>query len=302
MSTISEESSDFESLYDLIASLLIFIFKNKLQIFLISFVSAFVFYFSSYTQDNKYYSQSLITSQNQSSTVTGAAASMGRLSSVMGINLNQGSSHASDFEIALELFKSRSFILEFIDKYDLKKYLIAVESYDNELEKVIFDDNKYIENTNEFVGTTSDTSMHNIFLNSVSISKQDSFYNIGFTSMSPKISQEILENLIFEVNENIRGKNRMETIRTYEYLISKSSEVVDINTKNIINTLIEEQVKKMALIDSSSEYVLRIIDPAYFPEFRSSPNRGYFLIFGFIFGFFLGLVISFILNKKYLEK
>jgi LPS O-antigen subunit length determinant protein (WzzB/FepE family) len=297
MSINNKESSDFNSLFNLIAIALFFIYQNKIKIILVSLISSIIFYSLSYTQDIKYYSESLVTSQNQSSTASGAAASMGALS-VMGLNLNQGSSHASDFQIGLELFKSRAFTLEFIEKYNLKKYLVAVKSYDSRTGEVLFDDEKYDKKLNKFIGTISSSYLHSTFLNAINISKKDSFYVIGFTSMSPKISQETIVNLIYEVNEYIRNKNLNETLKTYEYLTSKSSEVIDINTKNIINSLTEEQLKKLALIDSSSEYVLRVIDPAYFPEFRSVPNRVYFLIFGFIFGFFLSVVISLVLNKK----
>ena len=74
--------------------------------------------------------------------------------------------------------------------------------------------------------------------------------------------------------------------------------MLDLSTKNIVNKLIEEQLKNMALINSSSEYVIRVVDPSYLPEFKSSPNRLFFIMFGVIFGFIFGLLVSFIASRK----
>lgn len=299
-SNSNTKPTDFDGLFINASKVLVFIFQNKIKILIISFLSGILFYTFSFSQDVKYYSESLITSQNPSNTASGSASSMGGLSSVMGINFNQGTPQASDFQIALELIKSRQFILKFIKKYDLTPKMIAVKEYDERTETIIFDNQKYIKKTSKLLVNPSNAYLYNLFTNSISISKKDSFYRIGFTSKSPKISQKILEDLIAEINDYIRNKNLNETIKTFDYLEKKSLEVKDINTKNIINSLLEEQLKDMALINSSSEYVLRVIDPPYFPEFRSSPNRSYFIILGLVFGFFLGIAISLIAaNKKY---
>lgn len=291
------DKTDYDTIVDLLTKTIQFIFQNKIKIVVSTFIFSSALLLFSYTQVDKYYSQSTLTSQNQSNTASGVA-SMSGISSIIGINMNQGPTLASDFEIALELLKSRYFTLNFIDKYELKPYLIAIDSYDKETGKLSFNEDLYDEVTKSFNSNISQDTFYKIFNKSLSISKKDSFYQIGFISKSAELSKRVIEDLIYETNEYIRTKNLNENLKTYEYLIEKSFENIDLNTKTIINSLIEEEVKDMALINSSSEYVLRVVDPPYIPEHKASPNRVYFLLFGAIIGFIFGVFISFILRIK----
>jgi uncharacterized protein involved in exopolysaccharide biosynthesis len=292
------QENDFVNLFYLVKEFLFFLKQNKVRVLSLSIFFALSFYLLSFTQQNKYYSETLVTSQISSKTDMGIGSSSGGLSSVIGFNIGQSQSNATDFQIALELIKSRQFVLNFAEKYNLVPILFANKNFDPIENIIVFDSSKYKEETDELLIDISKSLIYSTIINSLNISKKDAFYSIGFSSISPLLSKQILDNLIYEINESIRSRNLSETQNTYEYLISKSNEMLDLSTKNIVNKLIEEQLKNMALINSSSEYVIRVVDPSYLPEFKSSPNRLYFIMFGVIFGFIFGLLVSFIASRK----
>ena len=293
-----DNNNDLSNILKTSKKLFLFLFKNKYKIIFLSILFSVIFYFLSYTQPDKYYSEALITSQNQSKTASGVGSSIGSLSSVIGIGIGQNDTSASDFQIALELFKSRKFILAFVDKYNLEPGLIAGIGYDKKSNKIIYDKDIYSEDLNKMLVNALDANIYLKFTSSIIISKNKSFYRIGFSSLSPEFSEFVVSNAINEINEYMRVINNEASLKTYEYLLLKSKEVTDINTKSILNSLLENQLKDMALIFSSPEYVLRVIDPPYYPEFRSSPNRFYFIIFGFIFGFLSACLMAFILDQR----
>jgi len=118
---------------------------------------------------------------------------------------------------------------------------------------------------------------------------------------SPHVAKKILEIIIEEINET----TRKEDIATAQQIISYLEEE-NLNTRNIdlklgINSLIQSQIKKIAIANSSPQYVLKVISPPFAPESRFSPSR----LLIVLIGFFLGAIFSsmfFIFKKIYLNQ
>ena len=118
---------------------------------------------------------------------------------------------------------------------------------------------------------------------------------------SPHVAKKILEIFIKEINETTRN----EDISTAQQIISYLEEE-NLNTRNIdlklgINSLIQSQIKKIAIANSSPQYVLKVISPPYAPESKFSPSR----LLIVLIGFFLGSIFSsmfFIFYRIYLNE
>ena len=118
---------------------------------------------------------------------------------------------------------------------------------------------------------------------------------------SPHVAKKILEIFIKEINET----TRKEDISTAQQIISYLEEE-NLNTRNIdlklgINSLIQSQIKKIAIANSSPQYVLKVISPPYAPESKFSPSRSLIVLIGF----FLGSIFSsmfFIFYRIYLNE
>ena len=47
--------------------------------------------------------------------------------------------------------------------------------------------------------------------------------------------------------------------------------------KDLLSNLIQNEIRKLTLIEANDEYVFKTLDPAHVPEIKSEPNRLFIL-------------------------
>ncbi|MFL2715216.1 MAG: Wzz/FepE/Etk N-terminal domain-containing protein [Gammaproteobacteria bacterium] len=285
------------------------LWKKKIYILLTSFSVAVACLFYANSLEDIYRSKTLLAPSSDSD----SAPSMGMLSgvaSIAGINIPSNSS-ANNVLISIERLKSLDFFEMVVDKHSLYYELEAVNGWNSANNTLIVNTDIYDDKKNQWIsddefainGRPSIQKIHANFLENFSVyyDNKNGFVSLSVDHFSPHVAKKILEIFIKEINET----TRKEDISTAQQIISYLEEE-NLNTRNIdlklgINSLIQSQIKKIAIANSSPQYVLKVISPPYAPESKFSPSRSLIVLIGF----FLGSIFSsmfFIFYRIYLNE
>lgn len=285
------------------------LWKKKIYILLTSFSVAVACLFYANSLEDIYRSKTLLAPSSDSD----SAPSMGMLSgvaSIAGINIPSNSS-ANNVLISIERLKSLDFFEMVVDKHNLYYELEAVNAWNSANNTLIVNTDIYDDKKNQWIsddefavnGRPSIQKIHSNFLENFSVyyDNKNGFVSLSVDHFSPHVAKKILDIFIKEINET----SRKEDISTAQQIISYLEEE-NLNTRNIdlklgINSLIQSQIKKIAIANSSPQYVLKVISPPYAPESKFSPSR----LLIVLIGFFLGSIFSsmfFIFYRIYLNE
>lgn len=265
-------------------------FKN-LAIILFFLICAVVYALS---LPNVYKSEALYTSSssNEQGALAGLASQFGGLAALGGINL--GGSADEQIGIALEVLQSRKFLIEFINKHEIKKPLFAWEKWDIVNNEPIYDESVYDTKNNKWVREVtfpkmkepSDLEAFIEFKEVLSVSRDEitGLITISIEHYSPVHVMNWVTELMDMLNENIRLRERSEAARSIEYLNNQLEDTILNKNKVIIYQLLEEQLKTLMLTEVRKDYPFRVVDPSYVPELKSKPNRILIVALGGILG------------------
>ena len=248
-------------------------YKNKTRIVFISLALSLAALIYSFTMKEVYLSEALIMSSDssQSNSLLDRYSS---LASFGGINLPTMSPN-NRLEEAIAILKSREFVLDIINKRKLDKILLASNKWDKDKDEIIFNENIYDTKTEkwkpEFFGPSgkpTNRQLYDAFNRRLTIFKdlETRFVTLGFKSLSPKISKEILEGIIFEVNNNLRFKDIEYAKSSISYVESQLGKALTIDLKNIFYQMIAEQTKTIMLARGQDDYIFKVIDPPFYQK------------------------------------
>jgi len=109
---------------------------------------------------------------------------------------------------------------------------------------------------------------------------------------SPKGAAEVANGLTAAVNRLMRDRALEDSTNLIDYLQDRALETTDIQMRDVIYSLIHEQVKTQMMAKAKAQYVFVVVDPAYPPIKPSQPNTLLLLIGGLLGGLILGLLIA----------
>lgn len=230
---------------------------------------------------------------------------LGGLAALAGVNI--GASGNSKSDIAIEIIKSKDFIITFIKKYDYLAKITVMNEWDEKSKEARFNEriynskeNRWLEENNKKKPT--DLEAYEAFKENYSINseKTSGIVKIAFTSYSPVFSKEVIDNLISEINDLMRERDIEDARKSIDYLSSKTKDTENVSIKNSIFSLIDEQEKILLLANVRKEYVLKTIDKAFIPEEPTSPNKLLLAILSIFTSFSLSFCI--LLAKDLLRK
>jgi uncharacterized protein involved in exopolysaccharide biosynthesis len=115
----------------------------------------------------------------------------------------------------------------------------------------------------------------------------------GLVSLSikwkdPALAAQWANGLVKMTNDDLRQKAIAEADRNIDYLNGEVKKTTIVPVQQAVYSLMETEIKKEMLARGSSNYALKVIDPAITPEIKTSPVTLLWLVGGFI----LGLVVS----------
>ena len=117
-------------------------------------------------------------------------------------------------------------------------------------------------------------SAHRKFMKKFSISrdKVTGIIYIYFEHYSPYVAKELLDTVIFEINEYKRILDRTTAEKTIEFLEKELEKTKFLNVKVGINGVIQRKIEEKALTNVSPEYFLKVISKPKIPELQSKPK------------------------------
>lgn len=249
---------------------------------------------------NIYRSEALLAPVSENSGMK-IPAQLGGLASLAGINIG-GMGGVDKTGLAIEILKSREFLSRFIEKHDLLIPLMASKGWRQTDDSYILDEEIYDTLSKQWVRVVkapliakpslleAQESLGKLI--SVSVDKNTSMVKLGVEHYSPNLAKQIVDNLISDINSDMRERDIVEAKRSIIFLSEQlnSTSISDIRT--MLYSLIEEQTKTLMLADARTSYVFKTIDSAVVPQKKHKPSRALLVFVCSILGVFVGGVIS----------
>ena len=256
---------------------------------------------------NIYISKALVVPVNQSNGTSGTLRSYNGLAGLAGISL-PSSDDLSNSAKALQKINSLSFFENNILTNIYLPDLMAVKSWEPQTKMLVFDDNVFDMQTNKWIRDYS-------YPQKQIPSAQESFevfkkehlnifedINSGFITVSikhqsPFIAKEWVDLVVREVNSFYRQKDKLEAEKAVNYLNKQISITGLSEIKEALAQLLQEETKKLTLIEANQSYDFDFIDPPAVMEQESEPNRILISLLSALLGVVLSIV--FVLIRYY---
>lgn len=280
------------------------LWKGKITIIsLTAFASIFAVVYS-LSLPNIYESRALLAPVDSSSSISGTLGSYRGLAGFTGINLPSSGSNANS-EKAMETIKSLSFFEKNILTNIFLPDLMALESWSSDTNIVNYDERIYKKSTNSWEDEPSVQQAYKDFKNkhlSIREDKNSDFITISIKHQSPFLAKQWAELVINEVNEFYRQKDKEESEKAVSYLNQQISMTGSSEIKQVLAELVQEETKKLTLIDANQFYVFEYLDPPAVMEKKSEPNRANICIMIAFLGGILSVLLVFIRHYFFNEK
>ena len=259
---------------------------------------------------NIYESKAMLVPVNSSSGISGALASYGGLAGLAGISLPSGSDEGNSAK-AIQNINSLSFfennLLVSIHLPDL----MAVKSWNSKTNTLAFDENIFDTNSNTWIRDYSypqqqipsaQESFEEFTTEHLSLSedKKSGFITLSIKHQSPFVAKQWVELVVNEVNAFYRQKDKLESEKSVSYLNQQISLTGLSEIKQVIAQLLQEETKKLTLIEANQYYVFDYIDPPAVMEKKSEPKRALIFILSALLGGMLSIL--FVLIRHYAIK
>lgn len=283
------------NLKDLIDAILKYKYKIMFSTFIVtSLTTIYLLYLP-----NTYKSEATLASANvSSSTLSQMSSSFGGVASLAGISIPSGETNKIDE--ALEILKSLNFFSVLSKEGDTFFVLQATKGWNSNSNELIIDENVYDIKNQKWVsdeefnvnGRPSLQSAHIDFLDSLSITtdKKTGFVKISIEHFSPYVAKNILESIIYNINNKIRTKDIQIANESLKFLNNQIEQTKLAELRSNISNLIEKQIQTITFAQSSDEYIFKILSEPSAPERKSGPKRLSSLISAVFLTFFLSTI------------
>ena len=274
--------------------------KGKWVIFsLTSFLSVIGVVYSLLLPDI-YESKALLAPVDSSSDISGGLQGYSAIAGLAGISLPSVSDKGNSVE-ALYKIKSLSFFEKNILTNIYLPDLMAVKSWNSQTNKVTYDESIYDKTKNIWIRDSypkqqipSAQESFEVFKSkhlSISEEKKSGFITISIRHQSPFIAKQWTELIVDEVNSFYRQKDKLESEKAVTYLSKQISMTGLFEVKQVLAQLLQDETKKLTLIEANQAYVFDYIDPPVVMEEKSEPKRAIICILISLFGGMLSVIL-----------
>ena len=256
-----------------------------------------------------YESKALLVPVNSSGGISGALSSYSGLVGLAGINLPSGSDEGNSAK-AIQKISSLSFFENNILTNIHLPDLMAVKSWSPKTNTLTFDDSIYNTSSNTWIRDFSYPGQQipsaqesfKVFKSKLSLNldKNTGFVVLSIKHQSPFIAKQWAELVINQVNAFYRQKDKLESEKAVSYLNEQISITSLSEIKQSIAQLLQEETKKLTLIEANQYYVFDYIDPPAVMERKSEPNRSLICILSALLGWMLSIIL--VLIRHYVIK
>jgi hypothetical protein len=303
--------NDFDDEIDLIKLFYVLLDGKWIIISMTSFISIIGVIFS-LQLPNIYESKALLVPVNPSNSIARSIGNYGSLAGLAGINLSPVSDGGNSAK-AIKKISSLSFFENNIMPNIYLPDLMAVKSWNSETNTLVFDENIYDLNTNAWIRDYSFPSQlmpsaqesFKVFKSkhlTFSMDKRSGFSTLSIKHQSPFVAKQWAELIVNEVNNFYRTKDRLESEKAASYLNQQISMTGLSEIKQVLALLLQEETKKLTLIEANQFYVFEYIDPPAVMELKSEPKRSTICILIALVGGMLSILLVLIRHYFFNEK
>ena len=260
---------------------------------------------------NIYESKAMLVPVNSSSGISGALGSYSGLAGLAGISLPSGGDEGNSAK-AIQKISSLSFFENNILTNIYLPDLMAFKSWNIKTNTLTFDESIYDRNSNTWIRDFSYPQQQipsaqesfEVYKQHLSLSedRNSGFITLSIKHQSPFIAKQWVELIVNEVNAFYRQKDKSESEKAVSYLNQQISITGLSEIKQVIAQLLQEETKKLTLIEANQYYVFDYIDPPAVMELKSEPKRSLICILSALLGGMLSvllvLVRHYAFNKK----
>ena len=260
---------------------------------------------------NIYQSNTILVPANSSSNISGAPAGYTSLAGLAGINLNPDGGKVN-YEKAIQKISSLSFFENNIISNIHLPNLMALKAWDAETNTLIYNDNIYNTNSGNWIGDKTNSNQQpstqksfRVFNSrhlTLEVDSTSGFIILSIKHQSPYIAKEWAELVVNEINTFYRQKDKSESERAVSYLNNQISMTTLAEIKQVLAQLLQEETKKLTLIEANESYVFEYIDPPAVMEMKSGPKRSLISIITAIFGGMLSILVVLIRHYAFIKK
>lgn len=276
---------------------------NKLKLLLITVIAGALSVALALYLPDQYQAEVVVSPAEDlsSSQISGVGDS---LASLAGVDVSKQA--VSKIDIILETLQSKSFVLDFVDRHNIKLPLMAGYKWDKTTNELTLDGDIYDEVENKWTfksyGIPPQEYVYKEFMDHFSVltDAKTGIIKVTFEFPSPVLAQQWLTWIVVDINEHQRVKDVEKSDRSIQYLQEQIQNTDIVEVRNIFFDLIQEQHKTKLLANTRDEYALAIIDPAVVPDIKSGPIRPLIVLIGVFLGFFTGMTAIYF-RHLYLE-
>ena len=302
----NKSPSDFDEEIDL-RELFYVLLEGKRIIFSVtSFISIIVLIYS-LLLPNIYEAKAMLVPVNPSSGISGALGSYSGLAGIAGINLPAGGDEGNSAK-AIEKIRSLSFFENNILPNIHLPDLMAVKSWNSKTNILNFDNSIYDTSSNTWVRDYSypqqqipsaqeSFEVYKTSHLSLSEDKKSGFVSLSIKHQSPFVANQWVELVVNEINAFYRQKDKVESEKALSYLNQQISKTSLSEIKEALAQLLQEETKKLTLVEANQYYVFDYIDPPAVMELKSGPNRALICILSALLGGMLSVLL--VLTRHY---
>lgn len=306
---INKHPNDFDDEIDLRELFYVLLEGKRIIVSLTSFISIIALIYS-LLLPNIYEAKAMLVPVNPSSGISGALGSYSGLAGIAGISLPAGGDEGNSAK-AIEKIRSLSFFENNILPNIQLPDLMAVKSWNYKTNILNFDGSIYDTSSNTWIRDYSypqqqipspqeSFEVYTTSHLSLSEDKKSGFVSLSIKHQSPFVAKQWVELIVNEVNSFYRQKDKIESEKAVSYLNQQISMTGLSEIKQVLAQLLQEETKKLTLIEANQYYVFDYIDPPAVMEEKSEPKRALICILGALLGGMLSIVL--VLIRHYAVK
>tara|TARA_B110000503_G_C7103983_1_gene395102 strand:+ start:141 stop:1088 length:948 start_codon:yes stop_codon:yes gene_type:complete len=261
---------------------------------------------------NIYESKALLVPINLSSSISGSLGSYSALAGLAGISLPSDSNEGNALK-AIEKVGSLSFFENSILVNISLPDLMAVKSWNPKTNTLIYDKSIYDKNSNTWVRDysypqqqiPSPQESFEEFKSkhfNVSQDKKSGFITLSIKHQSPFLAKQWTDLVVNKINTYYRKKDKSESEKAVSYLNQQISITGLSEIKEVLAELMQEEIKKLTLVEANEFYVFDYIDPPAVMEEESYPNRVLIIILSLLSGVMLSILLALIRHYFFSKK
>ena len=261
---------------------------------------------------NIYESKAILVPANSSNSISGALGSYSGLAGLAGISLPSGDGEGNSAK-AIQKISTLSFFENNILTNIHLPDLMAFKSWSPETNTVAYDESIFNNRSNTWIRDFSypkqqipsaqeSFRVFNTQHLSISEDKKSGFIILAIKHQSPFIAKQWAELVVNEVNAFYRQKDKSDSEKAVSYLNQQISMTSLSEIKQAIAQLLQEETKKLTLIEANKYYVFDYIDPPAVMEQKSDPKRSTICILFALLGGILSILLVLVRHYAFREK